>query len=410
MAFESDASDLVANDTNRTVDVFVRDLQLGTTTLVSVNNAGTGSGNSYSTGPRISADGRFVVFASAATDLVPGVSPGGGLFVRDLQLGTHGIDRRPRRWQRAPGTFGFFGYDLSANGRFVAFESSADNLVANDFNNGKDIFVRDLVSRTNTLVTVGSNGTSSHSYPDLSRPFDSLAPVLSADGRFVAFESSASDLSATADTNGVPDVFVRDLQLGVTTLVSVNQDGTAAANDGALSPAISADGQVVAFNSDSTDLVANQRVPIYNLFVRDLASRTTTLASVNATGTAGGNAGVEDVFDALQFETGSDLSADGRFVVFNSRASDLLASDTAYTGIVRHLRSRREQRNDHAHRVRQTGASPGLGSVDSVGTPYISGDGRFVTFASFASDLVADDNDNTIDAFVCEGWLEPRRS
>ena len=399
VAFVSDASDLVANDTNHTEDVFVRDLQLGTTTLVSVNSAGTGSGNSFSTGPRISADGRFVVFASAATDLVPGFSPGGGLFVRDLQLGSTELVVA-NDVGLAPGAVSSGGYDLSANGRYVAFESSAGNLVANDFNSGDDLFVRDLVAHTNTLVTVSRDGASSTNYPDVFNKFHNFAPVLSADGRFVAFVSSASDLSATADSNGVPDVFVRDLQLGVTTLVSVNQDGTAAANDGALSPAISADGQVVSFNSDSIDLVANQRVPIYNLFVRDLASRTTTLASVNATGTAGGNNGSEAVFDALQFETGSDLSADGRFVVFNSSSSDLLADDAVYTGIVGTYVRDVSSGTTTLIALGKPVPSPGLGSVDSYGVPYISADGRFVTFASFARDLVADDNDNTLDAFV----------
>ncbi len=399
VAFESDASDLVANDTNHTEDVFVRDLQLGTTTLVSVNNAGTGSGNSFSTGPRISADGRFVVFASSATDLVPGFSPGGGLFVRDLQMGSTELVVA-NDVGLAPGDASFEGYDLSANGRYVAFESSAGNLVANDFNNDADIFVRDLVAHTNTLVTVSRDGASSTSYPDTFNEFHNFAPVLSADGRFVAFYSTASDLSATADNNGVPDVFVRDLQLGVTTLVSVNQDGTAAGNDGGVSPAISADGKVVTFNSDSTDLVANQRVPIDNLFVRNLVSRSTTLVSVNATGTAGGNNGSEAVFDALQFETGSDLSADGRFVVFNSNSSDLLASDAVYTGIVGTYVRDVSGGTTTLIALGKPVPAPGLGSVDSVGVPYISGDGRFVTFASFARDLVADDNDNTIDAFV----------
>ena len=274
--------------------------------------------------------------------------------------------------------------------------------MANDFNNNADIFVRNLVAHTNTLVTVSRDGTSSSSFPDLHEIFDSHAPVLSADGRFVAFESSASDLVANADTNGGPDVFVRDLQLGVTTLVSVNQDGTAAADNGGHSPAISANGQVVAFFSDSTDLVANQRVPIDNLFVRNLVSQTTTLVSINGAGTAGGNGGAVAFFVTNQFETGSILSVDGRFVVFNSNSSDLLTSDSGYTGIIGTFVRDVSSGTTTLIALGKPVPSPGLGSVDSYGIPYISADGRFVTFASFARDLVANDNNNTVDAFVSD--------
>ena len=127
----------------------------------------------------------------------------------------------------------------------------------------------------------------------------SVRPVISADGRFVAFDSAASDLVAN-DTNGITnDVFVRDLQLGTTTLVSVNRFGTGSGNSVTrIAPVISADGRFVAFGSAASDLVANDtNGTTYDVFVRDLQLGTTTLVSINRFGTGSGNGSSVDLRD-----------------------------------------------------------------------------------------------------------------
>src|SRR5262249_31356906 len=163
------------------------------------------------------------------------------------------------------------------------------------------------------LVSINRTGTSS------GNSLSAGNPVLSADGRFVAFGSLASDL-VTTDTNGRGDVFVRDLQTGTTILVSVNRTGTDSGNSDSSSVyVLSADGQVVAFFSEASDLVANDTNGSQDVFVRDLQKGTTTLVSVNRAGTDSGNSGS---FGSLA------LSADGGFVAFISDASDLVATDT----------------------------------------------------------------------------------
>ncbi len=218
LAFSTSASDLTAiNDTNDTIDVFVRDFQSGTTSLVSVNRLGTASGNGGSGAPVISQDGRFVVFTSFASDLVANdTNEDGDVFVRDLRLGTTTLVS-VNRLGIGSGNGYSLGLQISADGRFVAFESFATDLVGipRAGASHSDVFVRDLQLGTTTLVSVNRLGTGSGN--DFS-----VGPSISPDGRFVAFQSQATDLVAAFDTNSHNnDVFVRDLQLGTTTLVSV---------------------------------------------------------------------------------------------------------------------------------------------------------------------------------------------
>ncbi len=262
--FVSIASNLVANDTNNTVDAFVRDLQTGRTTLVSVNAAGTASGNSYSYPIALSSNGRYVTFYSYATDLVatsdtPFLTS--DAFVRDLRTGRTTLVS-VNAAGTATGNSESFPVALSSNGRFVLFESAASDLVTNDTNDTGDVFVRDLQTGRTTLVSVNAAGTASGngtSYP----------VALSSNGRFVLFQSDASDLVAH-DTNGASDVFVRDLQTGRTTLVSVNAAGTASGNAFSFPVALSANGRYVTFTSYASDLVANDTNNTEDAFVRDL--------------------------------------------------------------------------------------------------------------------------------------------
>ncbi len=204
MAFTSLASDLAANDTNGNYDVFVRDLQLGTTTLISVNRFGTASGNGGSGAPVISQDGRFVAFTSSAEDLAAiDTNFAGDVFVRDLQLGTTTLVSI-NRFGSSSGVAASGGPIISQDGRFVVFTSSAADLAANDTNGASDVFVRDLQLGTTTLVSINRLGTESgNGY--------SQQVVSSSDGRFLGFSSVASDLVVTPDTNEGEDVFVRPI-------------------------------------------------------------------------------------------------------------------------------------------------------------------------------------------------------
>jgi len=387
VAFESYASDLVSNDTNYRffTDIFVRDLQAGTTTLVSVNHAGTDSGNGSSSEAVISADGRFVAFYSNASDLVGNDTNGHtyDVFVRDLQVGTTSLV--------SVNTSGGSGnrdsasqlpVAISADGRLVAFSSPASNLVTNDTNGTLwDVFVRDLQAGTTTLVSVNlANGTGPH---------HSDYPLMSADGRYVVFSSSVNNLVSN-DTNNTTDVFVRDLQAGTTTLVSVNRLGTASANSGSGAHMLTPDGRFVAFTSLATDLVdVSDTNGASDVFVRDLQTGTTTLASVNHLGTGTGN--------GLSYNNSLGISADGRFVTFDARATDLVSNDTNgnVDVFVRDLQA----------------STTMLMSVNLAGTgtgnnasyqPAITADGKFVSFTSYATDLVSlpDANRNDYDVFI----------
>lgn len=309
VAFQSYASDLTAKDTNKGVDVFVRDLQNRTTALVSVNKDGTDSGNNISMHPVINAEGRFVAFPSSADNLVAAdTNKTGDVFVRDLQSGITNLISVNKDGTDSGNDISIEPV-ISANGRFVAFTSYADDLVTVDTNGVGDVFIRDLQNGATTLVSIDKEGIDSgNGWSD--------HPVISADGRFVAFHSSANNLVAL-DSNDMEDVFVRDLQSGITILISVNKDGTDSGNDTSSDPVISTDGRIVAFDSDANNLVAMDTNSINDMFVRDLQSGTTTLVRVNKEGTdSANNISIIPV-----------ASANDRFIAFPSNANNLVDTD-----------------------------------------------------------------------------------
>ncbi len=264
---------------------------------------------------------------------------------------------------------------ISSDGRFVAFGSSASNLVANDTNNRRDVFVRDRQAGTTERVSVDSLGMQANE-----RSFD---PSISADGRFVAFFSPASNLVPN-DTNGWYDVFVHDQQTGTTELVSVDSSGNQG-NSLSQFPSISADGRFVAFHAYASNLVPNDTNRKLDVFVHDRQTGTTERVSVNSSGN-----------QAYGFSHTASISADGRFVAFESRASGLVENDT-------------KGNYDVFVHERQTGTTQRV-SVDSLGNqgnwdsynPSISADGRFVAFRSYAFDLITNDTNGTLDVFVHE--------
>ncbi len=381
VAFTSEATDLVAGDTNALRDVFLRDLEAGTTELVSIDRfGGAADGTSGFDGSglaSVSADGRYVAFQSAATDLVAGDTNGhNDVFVRDMTAGTTtlvSVDSGGGASDAASGA-----PVLSDDGRTVAFWSNATDLVGGDTNAATDVFVRDLDAGTTTLVSVDAAGGPSDGFSG-SSPIG--MPAISADGGHVAFGSGATDL-VDSDTNGKTDVFVRDLDLGVTTLVSVDAGGGPSA-DHSTEPALSADGSVVAFWSRANDLVAGDTNGVNDVFVRDVGAGVTTLVSADLTGEAGDG-------DSRR----ADISADGRFVTFQSSASDLVAGDTNFA-------------LDVFVRDVVIGETE-LVSVDSSGgpaddgsfQPSIDGAGTNVAFTSSAHDLVAGGSSGGIELFV----------
>ena len=281
VAFHSWASNLGPADTNGVIDVFVRDLQANTTTLVSRATGSSGvQGNVGSSSPAISADGRFVAFESQATNLDPADTDSLiDVFVRDLQANTTTLV------SRATGPSGVKGNDtsrvgaISADGRFVAFDSYATNLDFWDTDSTPDVFVRDLGNNVTLLVSQSSASVKGNNW--------SSDPTISADGRFVAFDSDASNLDP-ADTDSDSDVFVRDLQAYTTTFVSRATGSSGVEGDSfSFFATISADGRFVAFDSYASNLDPADTDGIVDVFVRDLGTNTTALVSRSSAGLKG---------------------------------------------------------------------------------------------------------------------------
>ena len=373
VAFVSNATNLVAGDTNGKQDVFVRDRQLGATERVSVDSSGAQS-NDFAANPALSADGRYVAFGSTATNLVAGdTNAKVDVFVRDRQLGT--TERVSVDSSGAQGDGHSTVSSISADGRYVAFVSSAANLVSGDTNGAQDAFVRDRQLGVTERVSVDSAGSQANGA--------TTRVSVSFDGRYVAFGSAATNLVG-GDTNGSDDVFVRDRQLGVTERVSVDSSG-AQGNGGFVNGiAISADGRYVAFQSQATNLVAGDTNGSLDVFVHDRQLDVTVRASVDSSGAQG---------NGNSFGNAS-ISADGRCVVFDSGASNLVGSDTNGTTdvFVRDLQAGTTERVS----VDSSGAQ----ANGSCHSPSVSADGRYVAFEGTATNLVGGDTNALGDVFV----------
>ncbi|MBI4880922.1 MAG: PD40 domain-containing protein [Planctomycetes bacterium] len=384
-AFRSQAADLVPQDTNNAWDAFLHDALAGTTVRASVSSAGVeGNGNSFSFS--LAADGRRVAFYSYATNLVPGDTNNAvDVFLRDTATATTlrasvssaGVEGNGNSWYPA----------VSADGRFVAFESAAANLVPGDTNGHTDIFLHDTQSGTTLLVSVAQGGAPADN--------SSYSAAVSADGRFVAFWSYASSL-VPGDVNGYGDVFVRDTQLGTTALASVSSAG-ALGNDvsGWIFPgaslSLAADGRCVAFLSRATNLVPGDTNGTFDIFLRDTQLGTTVRASVDSAGVQGNGS---SYFPSV--------SADGRCVAFESWATNLAPGDgNGWKDVfVRDLVAGTTQRAS----VDSSGAQAQGGHS---GSPCLSADGRFVAFYSSAPSLVPGDGNGAEDAFLHERLLHP---
>lgn len=372
VVFTSMASNLVAGDTNGVADVFVFDRQGGMTTRVSVATGGA-QGDALCEDPVVSPDGRYIAFTSFASNLVGGdTNDVGDIFLHDrvaqtttrISVGTGGA--------QANGTCSRA--SLSADGRFVAFESTASTLVAGDINGVKDIFVRDVMLGTTTLVSKSSGGAIGND-----RSFEAS---IAGEGRFVAFSSWATNLVSPDSNGGTLDVFLHDLMSGTTTLVSLSQGGVAA-NGNSSGAAISATGRYVAFSSSATNLLPTDLNALQDVFVRDMATSIVSMVSVTSAGSQGNG-----------ISAPTDISSDGRFVMFSSLATNFVAGDANGAADV--------FLHDRATSITScvsisSGGTQGNSNSD-VGR--VSDDGSVFAFASDALNLVEGDTNGVTDIFV----------
>jgi Tol biopolymer transport system component len=371
VAFSTVSTNLVPGDTNNQDDVLVRDRVSGTTTRVSVATGGA-QASGVSGFPRISNDGRFVAFQSGAPDLVTGDSNGTiDVFVHDRQTTTTTRVSVSSAGTQANGAS--YSPSISADGRYIAFYSAATNLVAGDTNNTFDVFVHDRQTGATTRVSVASNGAQGGA--------SSSYPAISADGRYVAFHSSAVNLVA-GDTNASVDVFVHDNQTGATSRASLGA-GATQSNGISVNAAISANGQFVAFHSNASNLVAIDGNAIEDVFVRDMVAGTTARVSVDSAGLEGN--GVSRY---------AAISADGRYIAFESLANNLVPNDlNAKSDIFVHDRT--------THSTQRVSVDSfgveGNGTITGVS---ISTNGQFTAFDGYATNLVATDTNNNGDVFV----------
>jgi hypothetical protein len=383
VAFESLASNLVPGDKNLQSDVFVKELATGAIARVSVDSAGV-EGNRDSCCPSLSGDGRFVAFLSISDNLVAGDTNNAfDVFVHDRDPDGNGIydegngvtTRVSVRSNGAEANMASNFPMISADGSTVVFSSYATNLVAGDTNGASDIFAYDRLAAKTRRVSVDSAGVQANDA--------SYYAAVSADGQRVAFQSHATNLVA-GDSNGYADIFVRDRSAGTTNRVSVDSSG-AQANSSSSDPGISADGNVVSFTSNATNLVAGDTNRVSDVFVHDRTSGATERVSVDSTGTE-----ANGVSDSHLFAP----SADGRFVAFYSSADNLVSGDTNARWDV-FLRDRKI-----ATTTRVSVDSSGSEGDDNSNIPGVSADGELVAFASIATNLVANDTNVQSDIFV----------
>ncbi len=341
------------------------------TERVSISSAGS-EGDRVSTTPSINANGQIIVFASEATNLVDGdINSVQDIFIHDWLTGATERVSLSGQGQEANGISAW--PEISADGLTVTFASTATNLVDGDTNGVEDVFVVDLQSGAVERVSLPASGGQANAA--------SSQPVISGDGRFVVFVSAATNLVPGVTTEQA-EIYLYD-RLNVS-LQWVSAPLNGSENDGlSEEPAISADGNWVAFSSTSTQLVPNDTLGRRDIFLWNRPS--SALERVNVT-----QAGDE----AQSSSYAPALSADGRFIVFRSHASNLVAGDTNYMGDI----FLRDNLNGTLQRVNLSTTGEQAGGPSDE--PAISADGRFIVFRSHATNLVPDDTNNSPDIFV----------
>ena len=394
VVFNSSAGNLVPGDTNGKRDIFVHDRATGEGSLVSSGIAGIPADGDSPLGA-ISEDGNIIAYHSFATNLVNGDQNGNGdVFVLDRRThlttrvsvktvtGEEGVcDVLPAAGLDCTSYDPHLNYD----GNLVVFGSTFSNLVSGDTNGQADIFVHDRSTKVTERVSVGLAGLESDGF--------SGNPGISADGRYVVFESKGTTLiGAGQDTNGFSDIFVHDRATGQTTRVSVGAGGVQG-NEHSFTPSISRDGRIVAFWSLASNLVVNDTNGVADVFVVDWQSPSPTMrrVSVNQTGVEGNGESRVPM-----------LSRDGRFVVYESDASNLIGVGQDTNGHTDIFVVDTQQ--GAANPVRRVSVD-GAGAEAVGGASFfaaISADARFVSYTSFATNLVSNDLNGVADVFVTQ--------
>ncbi|TSD87590.1 hypothetical protein FFK22_016520 [Mycobacterium sp. KBS0706] len=373
VVFQSTATNLVGGDVNGFFDVFLRDTVTGTTTLLSTATGGT-QGNNVSSVAAITDDGRYVFFNSTATNLVGGDTNAVlDVFMRDTQTGVTTRVSTASDGSQANGASQ--NVDVTGNGAFIGFQSTATNLVGADSNGFSDVFVKNLSTGAVTRVSVADDESQANG--------NSLVARLSDDGNRVSFVSTASNLTANDSNGAVTDIFVRDIAAGTTVLASVAIGG-GSGDAGSSGASISGNGRYVVFQSDATNLVAGDSNGATDIFVRDLQTNTTTRVSTATDGSQSNDLSGQAV-----------ISADGRYVVFFSLASNLVQGDT------NGLRDIFLKDMVTGNVTRLSVAADGSELNDLSNTPSISADGHYVTFQTQATDtgVGAEGNGTGFDVF-----------
>ena len=313
VAFSSLASDLVPGDAPGSSDTFVRDLATGAIEMLTVGWDGSPA-DSGSRGSALSGTGRLVAFTSKASNLVPGDTNGvEDVFVRDRQLGTTERVSVHSSGAQSDGHSG--GAWLSAGGRFVSFASSATNLVDDDTNLVRDVFVHDRATGTTSCVSRAADGAESDSQSGFNHLFGYFTTLISPDARHVVFHSYASNL-VPGDTNTVPDIFVVERASGAVERVSVSSEGIES-DERSYFPALFGDGRFVAFKSAGTNLVLGDENGAEDVFVHDRRTGATSRISM---GSAGEEGNLESDYPTV--------SSDGSLIVFESLATNLVPGDS----------------------------------------------------------------------------------
>lgn len=374
IAFASLASNLVADDTNGGLDLFVKDLATGAVTRVSTDASGNQQGFDdfgFFTTIAFSPDSSKVIFTSSGSGLTPGQS-GEGVFVKDL--GTGAITLVSTSSGGVQNNTSIYRPTFSPDGTKVVFDGLASNLIGADGNGSYDVFVKDLGTGAVTLVSASSSGTQGD--------FNSFAGAFSPDGTRVLFSSDADNLVA-GDINGTRDIFIKDLGTGAVTLVS----GGAPSPSTAGSPyAWSPDGTQVAFLTNAAYSAADTNGN-YDIYVRDLGDQSLTLVSASAAGVVGDN---RSGLNAVAW------SPDGTKIAFESAAGNLVSGDnnTSFDVFVKDIVT---------GEIILVSSNPAGGSAggSSVQVSF-SADGTQLLFQSDAADLVAGDSNGLQDLFIAE--------
>jgi Tol biopolymer transport system component len=378
VAFTSNSSNLFPGVTAGLDQVYVRDRTTGTTTLVSVNTTGQpGDGNSSR--PSISANGRWVAFQSVATDLVGGDANGtSDIFVRDLSAVPPATIRvSVVTGAGAESAGASTGGVISGDGAFIAFESDATDLTPDTY----APFALNVFRHPNSAA--GTTDLISITTAAVAGTFAN-APSISGDGAVVAFLAFDTDLTVPG-TSGAQHVFLRDLGVGLTELVSRSTGGVEG-NQDSDRPFVSSDGLFVAFESFATNLAPDTNGPVIDIFVRDrTGAGATSLVSLNDSGFQGtGNS---------QF---ASVAPGGRFVVFISASANLVMGDA--NGVADVFWRDRLLGITRRVSVRTYGAE--ANGESRLSRPVLTADGRFVAFQSAASNLVINDANGVDDIFV----------